>query len=186
MKYAIILCLGLVSCSRVTLEKYAEYRSANDFQYNIDTLANETTYRLTYVPIEEIVVSNVGSLSKEELKAEYHKMKLVNMSSFQLRMSSNILSKSSNKSQKTEQMEYYAVEFKKHIKAINNLGDTLDCSNYLLLQNGVMGGQLMFEFDFQNQINAIQEIVLNANDPKNTEVRIDLSAFHRKYPTLKI
>lgn len=184
MKYSLIFVLALCSCSRLSLEDYSAYRSANDQKYQAAITQDKTEYKVSYVPIEELVVMNSTDFPKAELKKEYKEMKAAEASSFKLRIARENQTAANRQLQK-ELTEYLAIDFKKDVVAVTNSGDTLHCSHYLFIPNGGMGNAELFEIDFPCKVNGIEEIIINSKFYSDSIIRIKLTDFKKEYPTLK-
>lgn len=184
MKYSLIFVLALCSCSRLSLEDYSAYRSANEQKYHVSHTQNKTEYQISYVTVEEIVALNRNDFPKSELKSEYKKMKVAESSSFKLRIIHND-QMSANKQLQKELMEYLAVDFKQDVKAIGSSCDTILCSHFLFIPNGGMGNSQQFEFDFPCRINDLKELIITSAFYDDSIVKINLNDFKKEYPTLK-
>ncbi len=81
---------------------------------------------------------------------------------------------------RSEQMKYYAVNFKNTLMAVTTKGDTLSCQNFIFQAGASFGNYAYFEFEIPKKGQEIKEIIFLAEPIRNTFFNCILSAKNEK------
>ena len=187
----IIYCvpfLGIISCaSRLTSSQYLDYYDKNRSEFELLQQESSLTVKLRIQPIEYFVAkSEMEGVEASELKT-YLKESSKELSSFSLQLnfnSGNLFNQ--DKLASSDKMRFYAVDFKKYIKAINISGDTLQCSNYIYQATSTVGGTAYFEFDIPTNINRIEKVFFYSPYILDSLIEMNTSVLRPKHPELKL
>ncbi len=188
---ASIYCIALLvvtSCaSRLTSAQYIEYYNAERQQFELSQEEASLTVKLRIQPLEYFVAkAELEGGENAELK-EFIKSSPKELSSFALQLnfnSGNLFNQ--DKLIASDKMKFYAVDFKKYIKAIDVKGDTLLCSNYIYQTASTIGNSAYFEFDFPASINQIEKVFFFSPYIQDSLIEMNTKLLRTKHPELKL
>lgn len=171
---------------KLSPSSYLNYLNENSKDFLIEK-QGAVKYRLSYITAEQILAENYDASKKDEAKNEIKKMKENPISMFSLHInvdSGNLFSQ--NSASRSEQMEYYSLEFKKQIYAVTQNLDTVGCQGYIFQAGAGFGPNSHFEFYFPHKISEIKEVIIHSNYLEDKTMHLDVSSLHRDYPELRI
>jgi hypothetical protein len=182
-----ILVLILMGCAKkLSPASYLDFQNENKTDFSLE-LESKAKYQINYITPEQIIAENFDATKKEEAIVEIKRMKENQISLFKLSISVNTGNLfSQNTAPRSEQMEYYSIEFKKQILAVTKSLDTISCQGYFFEAGGGFGPNSHFEFYFPNEIGEINEIIIYPKYLESKSLNIDLSNLHHEFPELRL
>jgi len=189
--YGIILGF-LASCSdvkKLTAPEYLNYVVEHESEFKVTNSANGVKYNVVYTTLDELMAEQMTdeTTDLESLKKIRVEEKKSPNAMFQLciEVQSGTLF-TQHKEDPSVQMKYYAVEFKKSIKAVTSVNDTIDCQNYIFQSNAGFGTKSYMDFQFATGISSITKILINPQYLTESVIEIDLTPLKHTYPELII
>lgn len=185
--YTLTLLL-ITSCGveRLTATEYLDYCIEHESEFTVSGTYSAVTGKLIWYPADHFLAqAQVDGTEVKELKAFKKEITENANSSFALNLSfnsGNLLNQTAVSS--TEQMRFYAVDFKNNIKAITATNDTISCTNYIFESNGNIGGRAHFDFDFPANITAIQKVMLYSPYLKDSIMEFTTTTYTTNPPVL--
>ncbi len=190
MKYLSLIALLslLLSCGtkRLTASEYLEFYSSKKDSFTTTRDLTSMVCQIKYVPVEYFAArSYLEGVPAAELKEELSADRKISSYSMKLTFKNGNLYNQLNKPA-SEQMKFYAVDFKNTIKAVLINNDTVQSSNYLFESASSIGNQAYFEFEIGSKVNQIQKFLFYTPYLKDSIIEIEVQNTSLKLPELKL
>lgn len=185
--YIPLIVVASCTVGRLTSAQYVKYYTENRPKFELSQEESSLTAKLRLQPIEYFAAkSELDGMEASELK-EFLKNSPKELSSFALQLNFNTGNLfNQDKLESSDKMRFYAVDFKKYIKAIDISGDTLPCSNYIYQATSTIGNGAYFEFDIPANINRIEKVFFYSPYIKDSLIEMNTKILRTKHPELKL
>ncbi len=186
----ILTLLLITSCGvqHLTATEYLDYCVEHESEFTSSGSYSNVSGKLIWYPADRFLAqAQVDGTDIGELKSVKKEISKKVNTSFALNLSfntGNLLTQTNASS--TEQMRFYAVDFKNNIKAVTSSSDTISCTNYVFESNGNIGGRAHFDFDFPANITTLQKVILYSPYLKDSVMEFTTTGYTTKHPELKI